>query len=45
MTYTAADTIELLRGYRDGKNGLPMIEWETAIWRAGWKLAHNQVEG
>ncbi len=41
----ASDTIELLRGYRDAKAGMQLIDWETPIWKAGWKLANNCVEG
>ncbi len=39
--YSAADTIELLRGYQAAKSGLDFIPWETAIWRAGWRFAHG----
>jgi hypothetical protein len=39
--YSAADTLELLRGYRDAKDGLEFIAWETPIWRAGWRFAHG----
>ena len=39
--YTAADTLELLRGYQAAKSGLEYIAWETPIWRAGWRFAHG----